>query len=95
MSSIGAGVKDAVSSAHTLLILGFGYLRQNLELLAPDGKKQVQRIISTAYQVSADDREVLTSSLKEFAASIHPMIIVDPVKCRDLFELHRLELSLR
>ena len=93
-SQTGQNVSDAIENADTILILGFGYLDQNLQLLKPSSKKQAQRVLSTAYGISEPDQEIIKQAMMMLGNQPLEMSYVDPGTCRDLFDHFRLMLSL-
>lgn len=93
-SHLGDRVKNAVSEASTILILGFGYLDQNLQLLRPGAQRQAGRVISTAYRVSPQDQEVMKRAMMALGGQAIDMSFVEVGECRDLFNNYRMALSL-
>lgn len=91
-SKVGEKVQAAISEAKTILILGFGYLDQNLQLLRP-GNGGAQRVISTAYGVSGVDQRVMQKAMLSLSAG-SPETFIEEGACRDLFDHYRLMLSL-
>lgn len=92
-SDIGASVKHSVQSAETILVLGFGYLDQNLQLLAPGAEKRARRLLSTAYETSPSGQDVMKRELLRLGA---PQAVTHfcHAKCHYLFTSYRLMLSL-
>ena len=84
-----------MSDAATILILGFGYLDQNVQLLTPGEKRNAHRIISSAYGVSQSDQAIILDVMGGFAQPNGPQIMLEPGTCRDVFNNHRLQLTLR
>ncbi|RJG56642.1 hypothetical protein D0Z70_04645 [Sphingobium terrigena] len=93
-SQVAQNVAEAVHSADTLLVLGFGYLDQNLQLLRPQMKGNAQRAISTAYGVSNADQRILKQALLTLGNQSEDMTHLEPGSCSELFDHFRLMLSL-
>ena len=93
-SQIADNVAEAVHSADTLLVLGFGYLDQNLQLLRSLTKGNAQRAISTAYGVSDPDQRILKQALLSLGNQSPDMVYLEPGTCSELFDHFRLMLSL-
>jgi len=93
-SQVARDVADAVHSAETLLVLGFGYLDQNLQLLRPQMTGNIQRAISTAYGVSDTDQRIMRQALLTLGSQSPDMTYLEPGSCSELFEHFRLMLSL-
>jgi hypothetical protein len=51
------GIRQEIATAETLVFLGFSYLPTNMKILDPGPKCGVQRILGTAYGISASDTE--------------------------------------
>jgi hypothetical protein len=94
-SDIGGRVKDAVAWADTLIILGFGYLDQNLELLSPLSEPRGSRVFSTAYKVSHWDQEVMKDAMMKLGGVTAGAAMIEQGTCRNLFDNYRLHFSLR
>lgn len=92
----GAQVADAVADAEILLLLGFGYLEQNLQLLvpAPLEKRGAHSVLGTAYGIEKPNHEIIREILARMAtASIeYNSLLVEPGKCIDLFQNYEMHL---
>jgi hypothetical protein len=93
-SDVGGNVKDAVEWAETLLILGFGYLDQNIQLLSPTTETRSNRVFSTAYGISPYDYDVIKDTMINLGGVSATDAIVEQGTCRNLFENFRLNFSL-
>ena len=91
-SAAGGRIKAAVEDAATILLLGFGYLEQNVELLTPGEKRNASRIISSAYGVSIPDQEVVRAMMATFGRQNGTQVMLDPGTCRALFDSYRLQI---
>ena len=60
--------RSYVSEADTIVMLGFGFLPQNMDLLAPDDECRASRIHATTCGFSPSDKLVLKEQLKRFFA---------------------------
>lgn len=94
-SQTGDQVREAVNWAKTLLILGFGYLDQNVKLLSRSTKSIGNRVFSTAYGVSEQDQIIMGDVMQALASAERTNVRIEPGSCRDLFDHFRLHLSLR
>lgn len=88
-------IRSAIEDPSTILILGFGYLDQNVQLLTPGDKRNASRIISSAYGVSQLDQDIIREVMRSFARATGPQIMLEPGTCRALFDNFRLQLTLR
>lgn len=93
-SDVGRKVKDAVQWAETLIILGFGYLDQNIQLLSPTSRNQSNRVFSTAYGVSEFDQNVMRDTMVALSGAYPNEAMIEVGSCRNLFDNFRLHLSL-
>ena len=57
-----AGIRNALSSADRIVFLGFGYHRQNLELLKSSAPKHVE-VFGTSFAMSKSDIETVSEEL--------------------------------
>jgi hypothetical protein len=68
-----AHIKRTIAEAQRIVFLGFGYHRQNLELITP-GEPKAQEILGSAYAVSNEDCEVLKGWLDPILGEIPPKL---------------------
>jgi hypothetical protein len=61
--------KRMVQQAERLVLLGFGFHEQNLELLRPDTKSNVSEVFSTAYGISSHSRGAINGFIQYALAS--------------------------
>ena len=61
--------QQSVAGAYALVFLGFGFLRQNMDLLAPQHPRSATRIHATTFGVSEADQVVVQEQLKRFVAT--------------------------
>ncbi|MBX9797357.1 hypothetical protein [Sphingomonas sp.] len=94
-SDIGSSVKDAVEWADTIVILGFGYLDQNIQLLSPGSTACSNRVFSTALNVSGPDQLVMKEAMMKLAGVNENNAMIEPGSCRNRFNNYWLHLSLR
>lgn len=94
-SEVEPKIKLAIESAETIILLGFGYLDQNVQLLTPGPGRTAGRVMSTAYGVSNEDQLIVRECMEAFGRSTIPQIMVEPGSCREFFDRFRLQLSLR
>lgn len=66
--AIVAQARSYLSEAETLVLLGFGFLPQNMDLLSPGDDREVTRIHATTCGFSPSDKLVLKEQLKRFYA---------------------------
>jgi hypothetical protein len=60
--------RKCIESASTLVFLGFGYLPQNMELLAPEGSRSATRIHATNFGNSVTDMIVVRDKINHLFA---------------------------
>lgn len=103
-SEISSQIDDAVSAADDLIVLGFGYLDQNVALMRAAKPRQLTRILTTAFGLSSADQEVVYSAIASIAGlsvgawddrsrSGLPAYL-DGGTCRNLMDHHHLLLTL-
>lgn len=91
---VGQKIKGAMASAKTVLMLGFGFLQQNLDLLEPlPNEANASRIIYTAYGMSPPNQEAARQELERFTYRDNRNIYPDTGTCRALFDNHSLLLA--
>jgi hypothetical protein len=95
-SETGAQVANAVGDAELLLLLGFGYLEQNLQLLVPEPLRSrgARSVIGTAYGIQQPSHSVVLRLLKRLATQhteAH-LLHIEPGKCSDLFRNYDMHL---
>ena len=94
-SDVGGKVKDAVAWAETLVILGFGYLDQNIQLLSPYSESVCNRVFSTAYGMSPFDQTVVRDAMMALGHVPEQAAMIERGSCRNLFDNYKLHFSLR
>jgi hypothetical protein len=61
-------IKSAINAARTVVILGFGYHKQNISILSHDGANSLRHIFMTTYTIPnenhAEIQNVVQSSMK-------------------------------
>ncbi|HEX7656030.1 MAG TPA: hypothetical protein VF404_03450 [Sphingomonas sp.] len=70
-----------MENASTILLLGFGYLDQNVQLLMLGEKRNASRFISSAYGVSQSDQAIILAVMGSFARPTGPDIMLEPGTC--------------
>lgn len=66
-------IKTTVADAETLVFMGFGYHKQNIEMLVPMTNSKRKRVIGTAKNVAAEAQQVLKLKLESgFALNFGP-----------------------
>jgi len=61
--TINSCIRDAITEAQIIAFLGFGFHRQNMEILKPDRACQVENIFATAYKISHIDADEIRKEL--------------------------------
>lgn len=92
-SETGQQIKTAMGEAYAHLYVGFGFLGQNVNLLRPEGNRRAGLAIATAFGFSETDRIVVGRIMDGLGRDVGVATGVEPVKCREMFENRRLELS--
>ncbi|WP_409189832.1 hypothetical protein [Bradyrhizobium sp. RDM4] len=86
-----------LSEAFMCVFLGFGFHRQNLDLLARSKnlqKTEVPRILATTYKVHDGNLPALTTALADRLRVNNPRIELFPMKAPELLQELRLRLTL-
>jgi hypothetical protein len=103
-SGAASRVKEVVAQAETLVLMGYGYLHQNNELLHVE-ESSVRRVFSTTWGISDQDIPVVKQEISKIIAKResssddqqrHPHyaeIFIERGDCRDLMTNHRFRLS--
>jgi hypothetical protein len=103
-SELAVRAKEAVSRAQTLVFLGFGFLQQNMSLIAPEAIKRATRVHATTIGISESDQLVVATELFKFVEegrrfanvmtqdSAAAIVDVANGTCRNLIENHRMRL---
>lgn len=88
-SQTGTRVADAIAESDLLLVLGFGYLAQNIELLVPQplGLKGANSVIGTTFGIHPQGEKVVTRLLGRLATKhVEPThLMIERGTCADLF----------
>jgi hypothetical protein len=89
-----------LAEAETLVFLGFGYHRQNLDLLTPKSpvpqKRSTLKVFGTAFGLSDSDREIISGELKTigFNFSNMPSITIrNDLGCKEFLDQYRRSIS--
>jgi len=82
-----------ISSARTLVFLGFGYYKQNLELIAPSVPPKLKWILGTGHGLSDSDRYVVEQERLGTLFKTSQKIEVKNMKCAELLTHYRMALS--
>ena len=90
LESVDEGVasqaRSMLKSASTTLFLGFGFLKQNLDLIRP-AASYGSLVLGTAYGMAEANRQVAEEKSRKFAdRSAYERVFVTPVTCRALLE---------
>lgn len=107
-SSVVTQAKSAVENADVLVFLGFGFLPQNVDLIAPGEARKATRLHATTFGFSNTDKLIIAEQLKRFirpppAANLYPIgevgtsrnsafIDVENTTCLSLIHNHRMRL---
>jgi hypothetical protein len=85
------GMRAALNSAERVIFLGFGYHRQNMELLSGGVVGFARRVFGTSLGLSKSDEEVVGGQLRQFLRSEykdHFPAIMLPLKCTEFIDEH-------
>lgn len=103
-SHISDAAAAAIQHASTIVIMGFGYLDQNLQLLRSRNPSKVSKIFTSAYGVAPPDRAMMYRALSHLTgvpvgawddrSRSGTPVYIEPSTCRDLMQHHRLLMSL-
>lgn len=86
-------IRARIRAAETVVFLGFGYYKQNLELIEPKGPTQVKWILGTGFGLSDSARFVVEERLSHWDKGEPPKINVPHMKCAELLNHFRMQLS--
>jgi hypothetical protein len=81
-----AQIDDVMRSGNTLCFLGFGFLKENVQLLRTQ-HMQAEMILATSYGIHATENETVQAALRQFRKqywTAEPF--VSPDKCSDFFQ---------
>lgn len=96
--SVNDDVADAVqkvmTEAQTIVVLGFGYLDQNVQLITPHTVMAARMALSTAYGVSPYDQDVMMTVLRSWMRDHGGTCRTAPGSCRQLFDNFHMTLNL-
>lgn len=107
-SAVVAQARHAIRTADVLVFMGFGFLAQNVELIAPGEVRRATRVHATTFGFSETDKLIIAEQLQRFVmplnevplSTIHlaggnrnlSFIDVENTSCRSLIENHRMRL---
>ncbi len=87
-------IRARIRAAETVVFLGFGFDKQNLELIEPDGPTNVNWMVGTGYALSDSARNVVEQKhLAHWDKGDPPKIEVPHMKCTELLKYYRMSLS--
>jgi hypothetical protein len=84
-------MRKALSDAERLVFLGFGYHRQNMELLSEGVTPNAKRVYGTSLGLSKSDAEVVTRQLSFFYREPyrdHHEAVLLPMTCVEFIDEH-------
>lgn len=89
-----SAIRARIRSAETVVFLGFGYNKQNLDLIEPDAPTKVKWIVGTGYGLSDSAKSVVEHQrLAPWDKGDPPTIEVKQMKCAELLNYYRMFLS--
>lgn len=86
---------EMIRAARTIVFLGFGYHKQNLDLLGKGGFPQAPRIMGTAVGLADTAKSIVQSRLGQVFATTHgfqPNAMLEDKNCRQFLEEYSLAL---
>jgi hypothetical protein len=87
-------IRARICAAEILVFLGFGYYKQNLQLIAPAWPSKIKWILGTGYGLSGSDINVVVGErLMPWFETNAPHIEITGMKCVDLLNNYRMALS--
>jgi hypothetical protein len=69
-------IRARIGAAETIVFLGFGYYKQNLELIEPRGPTKIKWIVGTGFEFSESARSVVQQRLASWSKADSPKIEV-------------------
>jgi len=89
-------IRDQVAEAEVIVFLGFGFHRQNMQLLAPTTQMNVRRLIGTSLDQPSPAVEVIKSSLERMitmpSTRLRPRLELSAISCASLMHNYSLPL---
>jgi hypothetical protein len=92
-SGTAGAIKEAVAAAETMIILGFGYHQQNMDLLNPGAITAARRVFATTGGISAWDKSTVVYLIHALLNGADAQIHHQATRCSGLFDDFRLRLS--
>lgn len=87
-------IEGVVQNAETVVFLGFGFHKQNIDLLSgPSDASEPQTVFTTAYGVSNSQRRAFEARIRS-AVHREAVIHMDDATCDDFFSRHGQEIAL-
>lgn len=82
------GIKATIEGARTLVFLGFAYHSQNLDLLFPAQAVKPDRVLGTAFGISAFNRDAVEFAVRSKLEGKRgqSLDILNGLKCGDLLD---------
>ena len=88
-------IRECLHRASTVVFLGFGHYKQNLELIQPGTATKISWVLGTGYGLSASARNVVIEGLYKWHGGAGSVELVSQptMKCVDLLRDYRMQLS--
>jgi hypothetical protein len=86
-------IRARIRAAEVVVFLGFGFYKQNLELIEPDGSTKIRWIVGTGFGLSDSARRIVKGRLGHWDKGATSEIEVPHMKCAELLNYYRMELS--
>jgi len=89
-------IREEISKAKVIIFLGFGFHRQNMDLLTSGTRSVVRRIYATSYGMSDPDRNLVQNQLKERLSNPSVTLRIEMpnnLTCKQLFDDYQRSLS--
>ncbi|WP_229710667.1 hypothetical protein, partial [Novosphingobium indicum] len=95
-SLVQPGFCGSPANAESLLLLGFGYLEQNLQLLVPEPleSRGARSVLGTAYGIEQPSHSIVEGILGRLATKFTEpsSLLIEPGTCSDLFHNYNMHL---
>lgn len=79
-------MRDLVERANTIIFLGFGFHRQNMELLKPERRSSATSVFATASGISDPNRDIMAKRIETMIGSRPDRFYLEDIKCAPLIE---------
>ncbi len=84
-----ASAKTALAEAKTVMFLGFGFHKQNLDILQLPGSTNFKTIFATAKDIDKENHDAISERLLRLLRPKNKQICIENLTCSEMFERRR------